>query len=157
MENISLQTVGWVNFDVEVSSDGNTLYFVDGRFDENGGPYEADLVMAKKEGGQFFRANNSEKIFQNINTGDLEYAAAISKNELEICFTRVPAPLNAGSEPKIFIASRSNKNEPFSHVQRIEQITGFAEGPTYTEDDKGLYYHKKVNGVFRLFLIEKEQ
>ena len=31
-----------MNSDVEVSSDGNFLYFVDGRFDQHGGPYEAE-------------------------------------------------------------------------------------------------------------------
>jgi hypothetical protein len=155
VENISRKTPGWVNFDVEVSHDGNTLYFVDGRFDANGGPYESNFVMAQKQGDQFFRDGNAEKIFKNINTNDLEYAAAISKNELEICFTRVAVPLNAQSEPKIFIASRNNVNEAFSNVHPIQNITGFVEAPTYDANDQGIYFHKRLNGQHRLYYARK--
>ena len=47
---ISKNQAGWVNFDVEVNASGDALYFVDGRFDQNGGPYEADLGIAQKSG-----------------------------------------------------------------------------------------------------------
>jgi hypothetical protein len=133
----------------------NTLYFVDGRFDANGGPYESNFVTAQKKGNQFFRTENAEKIFENINTNDLEYAAAISKDELEICFTRVSAPLTARSEPQIFIANRNNVDDPFSNVHPIQSITGFVEAPTYDEDDAGIYFHKRINGKHRLYYARK--
>lgn len=155
VQNISLEIPGWLNFDVEVSDDGNTLYFVDGRFDSNGGPYEANLVMAKRTSNNFIRSENSDEIFQDINTGDLEYAAAISKNELEILFTRVAVPFNSNSEPKIFIATRNNIREPFSNVDIVSALTGFVEGATYSPDDKGIYFHKKENGTHNLYFAKK--
>lgn len=153
--DISRKTVGWVNFDVEISHDGKTLYFVDGRFNAHGGPYEANLVIAKKENGQFYRYHDSDHILQNINTRNLEYAAAITKNELEICFTRVSAPLNDTSSPKIYIATRKNTYEPFSNVQLIGNLIGFVEAPTYTPDDEAIYFHKKEDDLHRLYFVRK--
>jgi Tol biopolymer transport system component len=155
VDNISLERMGWVNFDVEVSFDGNSLYFVDGRFDENGGPYESNLTLAIKEADKFFRADDAEEIFRNINTSDLEYAAAVTRDELEICFTRVRAPLTAQSEPKIYLADRQAKTEPFTHVRQIENFTGFVEAATYTPDDRGIYFHKKEEGRHRLYFARK--
>ena len=156
VENISLKIRGWLNFDVEVSNDGNTLYFVDGRFDSNGGPHESNLIIAEKELNQFTRAGDSEEILKNINTEDLEYAVSISKNEMEICFTRVSSPLNVNSEPKIFIASRNSKIEPFSNVHQISNLTGFVEAPTYSNNDMGIYYHKKEEGIHKLYFARKQ-
>jgi hypothetical protein len=84
VENISRNQAGWLNFDVEVSGDGATLYFVDGRFDANGGPYESNIVVATTNNGTFERLPNTATLMKNINTSDLEYAAAISDNQLEI-------------------------------------------------------------------------
>lgn len=156
VENISRKKMGWVNFDVEVSNDGQTLYFVDGRFDANGGPHEANFVIAKKTDDVFERISNSETIMQHINSNDLEYAAAVTKDELEICFTRVSVPLNSNSEPHIYIANRATVDEPFSNVQMIEAITGFVEAPTYAPDDKGIYFHKKENGEHVLYYVRKK-
>lgn len=155
VSGISRRQAGWVNFDVEVSNDGQTLYFVDGRFDADGGPYESDLVMATKQEDGFVRLPNSEKIFENINTDALEYAAAISKDELEICFTRVAFPLNKNSSPKIYIATRNTKAEAFSNVVQLGNLTGFVEAGTYSPDDNTIYFHKRENGLFKLFLNER--
>lgn len=46
---ISRNQAGIVNFDVDVSPDGNTLYFVDSRF-VRGLPETADLVIAERDG-----------------------------------------------------------------------------------------------------------
>ncbi|NJN42505.1 MAG: hypothetical protein HC811_10060 [Flammeovirgaceae bacterium] len=46
--SLSLNVVGWLNFDVEVTADGNQLYFADGRYDATGGPHEANLAIAEK-------------------------------------------------------------------------------------------------------------
>lgn len=156
VENISKKIPGWVNFDIEVSNDGNTLYFVDGRFDGNGKVLESNLVIAKKgENNQFFRSADSDNMLQNINSVDLEYAAAITKDELEICFTRVTAPLNNDSEPKIFIASRKSREDPFSNVHQIENLTGFVEAATYADNDQGIYFHKKEEGNHKLYFTSK--
>ena len=155
VENLSLNVPGWINFDVEVSNDGQSLYFVDGRYDENGGPYEANFSIARKNGNEFQRDPGSAMLLANINTDDLEYAAAISKDELELCFTRIIGAISVNSEAQIYIATRTATNLPFSEPQEITEITGFVEGPTFSADDNGIYYHKKENGVFVLYYIEK--
>ncbi|MEY8019198.1 hypothetical protein AB8P51_00060 [Muriicola sp. SD30] len=156
VENLSLNQPGWLNFDVEVSNDGQTLYFVDGLYDENGGPREANFSIARKNGTEFQRDPNSGTILANINTDNLEYAAAISKNELELCFTRIIGDISPDSEAKIYIATRTSSDLPFSEPQLISEIMGFVEGPTFSADDNGLYYHKKENGDFVLYYIEKQ-
>ncbi|MBT8281999.1 MAG: hypothetical protein KJO16_10500 [Muriicola sp.] len=156
VENLSLNEPGWLNFDVEVSNDGQTLYFVDGLYDENGGPREANFSIARKSGAEFQRDPNSATILANINTEDLEYAAAISKNELELSFTRIIGDISPDSEARIYIATRTSTDLPFSEPQLITEITGFVEGPTFSADDNGLYYHKKENEDFVLYYIEKE-
>ncbi|MGD1840946.1 MAG: hypothetical protein ACFB0B_08635 [Thermonemataceae bacterium] len=155
VDNISKNMMGWVNFDVEVTEDGKTLYFVDGRFDSSGGPHEANIVIAQKEGNQFARVDNSGEILQEINTDALEYAAAITKDELEICFTRVAPPLTSESSPKIYIASRENTQAPFTNVHLVENLTGFVEAATYTPDDQAMYFHKKEEGLHRLYYVQK--
>jgi hypothetical protein len=155
VENLSLNVPGWLNFDVEVSNDGQSLYFVDGRYDENGGPYEANFSIARKNGNEFQRDPSSAMLLANINTDDLEYAAAISKDELELCFTRIIGAISVTSEAHIYIASRTATNLPFSEPQEITEITGFVEGPTFSANDNGLYYHKKENEDFVLYYIEK--
>jgi hypothetical protein len=155
VENLSLNVPGWINFDVEVSNDGQSLYFVDGRYDENGGPYEANFSIARKNGNEFQRDPGSAMLLANINTDDLEYAAAISKDELELCFTRIIGAISVNSEAHIYIATRAAINLPFSEPQEITEITGFVEGPTFSANDNGIYYHKKENGVFVLYYIEK--
>ncbi|NNJ89647.1 MAG: hypothetical protein HKP53_09610 [Eudoraea sp.] len=155
VENLSLNEPGWLNFDVEVSNDGQSLYFVDGLYDENGGPRQANFSIARKNGDEFQRDPNSATLLANINTDDLEYAAAISKDELELCFTRIIGAITVDSEAHIYIATRTSTTMPFSEPQEITEITGFVEGPTFSADDNGLYYHKKENSDFVLYYIEK--
>jgi len=155
VSNLSKNLAGWVNFDVEVSHDGNDLYFVDGRFDENGGPYEADLRLAvKRADGTFERTDNS--ILKNVNTSGLEYAACISADQLELYFTRVDVPISATSVPQIFVATRNFVGEPFNQSYKINEITGFVEAPTISPDDRAIYYHKNENGKFVLYRIQKK-
>jgi hypothetical protein len=58
---ISRKQPGIVNFDVDVSPDGKTLYFVDAKF-ANGNPVTADLVIAERREKAFDRAANSSTI-----------------------------------------------------------------------------------------------
>ncbi|AMC11276.1 hypothetical protein Lupro_08420 [Lutibacter profundi] len=154
--NISKNQVGWVNFDVEISENGNYLYAVDGRYDEFGGPYEANLFLAEKINGIFQRSNNTS-IFENINTTALEYAACISSDMLELYFTRVDTPLSNTSIPQIYMATRNSINEDFNTAYKINSITGFVEGPTISPDGQRIYYHKYENEQFVLYMVEKEE
>lgn len=157
IEGISRLQGGWVNFDVEVSADGQFLYFVDARFDQAGGPYSADFVMAKKNNSGFERLTNSDDIFKFINTYEyLEYAACISENQLELYFTRAKAPLNILSIPEVMVSTRKTKSEPFSSPKRILNINEFAEAFTISPDSKKLYFHQKEGEKFVIKMISKK-
>lgn len=151
VENISRLEAGWLNFDVEVSANGNTLYFVDGRYDENGGPYEANIVIAERNGTTFSRAANSDEILANINTDNLEYAPGISADEKLLYFTRIDLPLGANPLAKIYIATRNSTSEPFGVPQLISELSGFVEAATVTPDGSGFYYHKKEDNLHVLY------
>ena len=153
---ISKQQAGWVNFDVEISADGQTLYFVDAQFDQTGNPKTADLIIARKTGTGFARLANSAELLKNINTDGLEYAAGISADQLTLYFTRVAAPLGTTSVPEILVATRPTPQDPFGSPRKIASITGFAEAPTVAPDQKTLYYHAKANGKFGLFFVRRK-
>jgi hypothetical protein len=151
---ISRHEPGIVNFDVEVSADGNTLYFVDGFFNGSGQPQSADLVVGTKSGTGFQRSANSDEIFLNVNTNELEYAAGMSGDELTLFFTRVPS-VTANAVPRIFYATRENKNAPFNKPNELVQAEGFVEAATVSGDSL-IYYHKKGNTGFELYCIRRK-
>ena len=156
VDGISRLEPGWVNFDVEVSADGQQLYFVDGKLNSTGIPQSADLVLAGKTPSGFARLPGSASLLQNINTSALEYAASIASDGLSLYFTRVQVPLTATSTPEILVATRLTPTEPFGQPKRIASITGFAEAPTIAPDGKRLYFHQKENNVFALFMVSRK-
>jgi hypothetical protein len=151
---ISRQQPGIVNFDVEVSPDGNTLYFVDSQF-ANGGPQNARLVVATRNGNVFQRAANSDVILQNVNTDVYQYAACISSDGLKLFFTRASQGFAGG--PAIYMATRNDVTAPFAPATRIEAITGFVEAPTLSADEGSLYYHKKDGSQFVIYRVTRRQ
>lgn len=156
VEGISKNQAGAVNFDVEVNASGTHLYFVDGTFDQHGGPYTADIVIAKKNGNAFERLSDSNELLKNVNTADLEYAACISADELELYFTRVAAPITASSSPKIYVAARSAINKPFRKPKLLTSVTGFVEAATISPDGTLIYFHKLENEKFVLYAVNKK-
>lgn len=146
----------WLNFDIEVSADGQNIYFVDAEFDQTNNPASADIIIAEKNVLGFQRLSNSAEIMKNINTNALEYAACISVDQLELYFTRVAVPFTATSSPEILLSTRKTKNEPFSSPSKIASITGFVEAATIAPDQRTIYYHKKENNKFVLYLVRKK-
>ena len=151
---ISRRAPGWVNFDAEISADGETLYSVDSQF-KNGMPATADIFIAKKHGDVFERASDSNAVLKLVNTKALEYAPAISSDGLELFFTRVEK-VTATAEPRIWRAARKNSHEPFGEPQLVSAITGFAEGPTLSPDGLSLYYHAREGGKFVVFRVTRK-
>jgi hypothetical protein len=156
INGVSKLQAGWVNFDIEVSGDGQHLYFVDAQFDQTGNPSKADLIIANKNGSGFQRLPNSSEIMKNINADALEYAACISANQLELYFTRIELPITTATLPEILVSTRNKINEPFGIPAKIQTITGFAEATTIARDQKTLYYHKKENNKFVLYMISRK-
>lgn len=156
VDGISRLEPGWVNFDVEVSADGQQLYFVDGKLTSSGIPQSADLVLAGKTSTGFARLPTSVAVLQNVNTSALEYAACISSDGLTLCFTRLQLPITAASAPAIFVATRPTSVDAFGEVKRIASISGFAEAPTISPDGKQLYFHQKVGNGYALFVVSRK-
>lgn len=153
-QNLTRNEPGFLNFDSEVSKDGSTLYFATGKFSVNNFPDEADLFVAYKQNGVFELATDSDNLMKNLNTDILEYAAAISSDDLEIFFNRSNIQT---FELTIWQSKRTAKNLSFEMPIQIEAITGIqTEGASISDNGKNLYYHKKQNGVFRIFKVSRE-
>ena len=107
----------------------------------------------RDQSGAFMRAPDSGAIFRHINTDRLEFAPALTADELTLYFTRVDREaLEEGVAAGfgLYVATRPSKTAPFSPPERIEAISGYVEAPTVTPDGCGLYFHKRINGVFTL-------
>jgi hypothetical protein len=154
VEGISLRTPGWVNFDAEISADGNTLYFVDGYFGSGNRPQSSTVVAAVRAGKGFRRLTESSRLFAKVNGDSLQYATNVSEDELELFFTRVRR-VEASAEPAIFRSVREKADQPFSAPQRVSAIQGFAEASTLSRDGQSLYYHCRVNGRFRVRRVKR--
>jgi len=152
------------NMDVEVSADGNQLYFSRATWRLKGGtlgPIKASNIhLSVKHGRQFvFDENESNRVLANINTGDLEYAAAVSTDGLELFFTRLAATdLEAGTiRSRIMRAKRARVTEPFGAPITVGAIgdADFVEGPSISSDGTKLYYHKRVGDKFRIHYVKR--
>lgn len=152
---LAITTPGFINFDIEVSSDGTTLYFDDGDFrGGNSFPDTANIVIAVNSTGSFVRDPNSAATLATVNTSKLEYAPGISSDGLELFFTRLDQNT---LEAQIYRAARSNISDPFGPSQRVSVIDSFAEGPSLSPDQKSLYYHRKntSTNLFELYRVTR--
>jgi len=147
---VSRAQPGIVNFDAEISANGNTLYFVESQFSFLGQPQWAKILIAHRVGDRFVRDEQSTTIMNQVNSGTLNYAPATTESQCELFFTRVTA-----TGPAVFAANRNAKGQPFQNVRRIAAITGFAEAPTLSPDGLSLYFHRKENDHFVLYRVTR--
>lgn len=150
VKGISEMKFGHLNFDVEISPDGKTLYFVDGVFRKGPVPRSSNLAIATRESDGFKRHPDSQLLTRQLNTDALEYAVCISADEMEIFFTRA-----IQSTTYILRSTRPSRKQPFDEPQLVEAITGFAEAPTLSPDERSLYYHVKKGNRFVLYRVTR--
>jgi hypothetical protein len=147
---ISGGTLGTVDFDVEASPDGDTLYVSVGHFD-GGPPTSASLAIFDRVGNGFVPDPRSIRILRAVNkAGMLTYAASVSSNGLELFFTQANP---GGGDPAIYRAVRARVGQAFEDVQQVGAITGFAEAPAISTDGTTLYYHQRVGGTFQIWTV----
>jgi len=151
-QNMATDRVGRLIFDVELAADGQSMVYAEGTFSGGAAPDEADLYMAKLGPRGFERGPNTNT-FVAINSGDPEYAPALSADGLELYFTRVTGIWPFRS-PKIFRATRGTLEQPFGKPARVEAIDGFVEGPSIAADGT-IYFHKKVDGRFEIWRLRR--
>ncbi|MES2836901.1 MAG: hypothetical protein V4667_05220 [Bacteroidota bacterium] len=156
IENIAKEKNYWINFDAEITNDGNQLFYVEAKMDSKAIPVKADIFIAKKNNTNFEKIESSSKTLATVNTNELEYAPCISSNYLELFFTRLKTPINSNSKPQIYYCTRKTTDAPFGKAVLIENFDGFVEAPTLTNDGKTIYYHKHVDGKFSLFMSKRK-
>lgn len=153
VQGVSLLTAGQVNFDAEISADGNTLWFDDGNYG-SGSLAAASIVVADRQGTVFVRRADSATILQNVNSGGLNYAPDISPDGLELFFTRWDSAV-PGTTPAIYRSARTSLAASFAPPQRVAVAQGFVEAASLSADGHFLYYHKRDNGQFKIFRAER--
>jgi Tol biopolymer transport system component len=151
---ISLQKAGMVNFDAEISADGQTLWFDDGQYSSSGVLQAASIVVANRQGGTFVRQANSATLLAAINSSGLNYAPSISVDGLELFFTRLDST-TSGASPAIYRAARSDASSAFGAPELVSAATGFVEAPSLSADGHLLYFHKMVNGTFVIYYLQR--
>lgn len=157
--DISKNKRGELNMDGEITADGKKLYFSDNTWDSSFNiPKSSNLVIAQRaSSGEFLRTGDSDRIFKNINTDDLEYAPATTADELTLYFTRARFHKAGGKltgvETGIYMATRTGKDAPFAAPVRLSTISGFVEGPTVTADGNELYFHRKDGKIYHLYRV----
>lgn len=156
VQGVTASERGRIIFDAEVSADGNSLYYVDGRFIFGQTvPWEADIMIARRYGQRFARDRRSERLFANVNTGALEYAPSTSADERELYFTRAPRPPAPFSRPQIWRATRPDPSVPFNDPERLP-LEGYVEAPSVAPDGS-IYFHRRDDGRFRLYRLPRER
>jgi hypothetical protein len=151
---VSKNLPGWVNFDAEISADGQSLIAVDSQFNSSHQPKSATLFLLRRHGRGFERLPDAEDPFKNINGDDLVYAPAESEDERELFFTKVHA-ITPDALPQIWRAARKSKLDPFGSPQPIAAISGFAEAPTISSDGHSLYYHRREGDRYVIYRVTR--
>jgi hypothetical protein len=147
-KTLPAERLGRLIFHVELANDGRSMIYAEGTFGDGQTPEDADLYLAVLGTRGFIRSPDSTKILAKVNTGDLEYAPALSADGLELFFTRVSGWPFSG--PRIFRAERASVDEPFGEPARVNAVEGFVEGPSLAADGT-LYFHKREDGHFAIW------
>jgi len=118
---------------------------------------DAFKVIDGRTNPYFFDLNYSNLIMMNINTpNELEYAASISANELELFFTRTN--IQAGTA-RIMRATRQAAGTPFGFpvaIDAISELGGLVEGPSLSPDGKALFFHRiEPGGCARIYVVTR--
>ena len=152
---VSEHRPGRLSFDATISADGNTLLLVDGHLGPGSLPDAAEIVMAVRDGEQFRRLGQQESPLAAINTpGTLNYAPVLSRDGLELFFTRL-VPAERLQEPHILRSVRASLQAPFQAPQQIAAIDGYAESPTLSPDGRSLYFARRDKTSFAIYRVRR--
>jgi hypothetical protein len=147
---------GWLIMDAAINYTGDLLYYCNAYFNTdykgcNGIPCQAKLGIAQKVNDSTYnKISNSDALLKILNdTNYIVYAPFISKNGLELYFTR---GLHHGTQPEICVAVRNTTLEAFGMPTILYTSSAIPEAPTLSTDGSRMYYHKNEGGIFKVFL-----
>jgi hypothetical protein len=155
---------GWLVMDHGISVDGQTFYYNNARFDGTNctGPCETFIGIAKKTANDtFMKTIDSDIILQNINNSAyIYYAPYITQDNLELYYTRyLDRAITNSTIAEVCVATRTTDTDIFSEPKVLFSdtlINNIVEAPTLTTDKQLMYYHKKINGIHKIMLRERE-
>lgn len=157
--NFYINAPGWLIMDAAVSYQGHQLIYCNSWFNNCAGaaPCKASLGVAQKVNDSTFnKLPNTAAIFANINADTVThivYAPCLTKDGLELFYSRLQ---HNGTQTEVMVATRSNTNAAFGVPSVLVTAPSFLpEAPTLTADKSKLYYHKKVGGIFKIFLLHR--
>jgi hypothetical protein len=143
VRGVSRELRGFVNFDAEISRDGDSLFYVEGRFSGGAAPDSADIAIAHRMGDRFVRDAYSDVLLASVNTPALEYAPAVSADRRELFFTRLDPHARTIA---IYRVRRSGAGQAFGAAERVAAADGFVEAPALSPDGNVLYFHRRDAG-----------
>ena len=148
-----------LNIDLEISADGQSLYFAENRWDLfRARPATSDLAIAQLRGTRFVRDPQSAAQFAAVNSPALEYAPDISLDQLTLYFTRLDLKRLAKQPEQAFslmVSNRPTRTASWGQPRTIAAAQGVVEGPALSPDGCALYFHKLVNNRFGLWLMRQ--
>jgi hypothetical protein len=153
-----INSPGHLIMDATTNYSGEQLIYCNAFFNNclGGAPCKSSMGMAQKlNDSTFNKLINTSALFTNINdtTNYIVYAPSISKDGLELYYTRL---LHNGTQTEIMVSVRTNTNQAFSlPMLLIGSPNLLPEAATISSDNSKIYYHKKVGGIFKIFLREK--
>ena len=149
--------LGELNFDIEIHIDGEVLYFVEGIFSGSPFPDQANIGVANNSSGEFVATPDSSTQFSTVNSDSLEYAPSISTDMRELYFTRAVGSVSEGFDFGIYLATRASTTDMWANVRRLGSLSGdTVEAPSISADGSRLYYHKRVAGIFKVYVADRE-
>jgi Tol biopolymer transport system component len=145
----------WTIMDAEISRDGGRLYYVNARYSANWTTLEeASIGTADKSGTEYIKNADTPAVFANINDPSYRvYAPSSSPDGRELFYTRILK--TGGTNTEICRAARASLAAPFGEPE-VLSITGtMPEAPSLSRDGSKLYYHKKKDEVFHIYMMTR--
>lgn len=154
-----INSPGWLIMDAAISYQGQHLLYCNAWFNNcaGGAPCKASMGIAQKiNDSTFNKLPNTAALFANINADTVThivYAPFLTMDGLELFYSRL---LHNGTQTEVMVATRSNTNAAFGMPSVLVSAPSLLpEAPALTADKSKLYYHKKVGGIFKLFMLQR--
>jgi hypothetical protein len=138
--------------DAMITNGGIELYYCNAFFDTCIGPCAGTMgIAARVNDSTFNTIANSATLLQHINDSNyIVYAPNLSVNGLELYYTRL---MKGTFNTENCVSVRATVTDTFSSpIVLHADLPNLPEAPTVNANADLMYYHKKLNGTFAIFL-----